>query len=423
MSTTSREPLPPLPGRLAGELGAWIAVALWAGFIFLAIPFARRLESLFGERLGGPRAFLILGVGFVLAGLALAAIRLYRTRAARARSQYAWLMAIAVAFALYATRLRTPVEALHFAEYTILSLLAFGALSHRFRDRGVYLCAVLVCALVGTVDELLQWLTPERYGDLFDVALNVAAAALAQLALWLGIRPSSIDPRCERRTLRLATLLAALQVVLLIGWISATPARLTLWGERLPRLAELARNPSVLAEYGHLYRDPEIGRFRSRFTLDELLRIDRDRGSEVAAILDAYRDPATYDRFLVDFPAGAAPFAHEARVRLFRRNRFLDRLRAASDDELRRELATVAWRENRILERLFPTTLAASVYPLPPRRRSELEALSDPTADYTSPVGVHLITAVSERWLRGALIASLLLLASIHHLLRGDPER
>ncbi|NIO43226.1 MAG: hypothetical protein GTO41_25580, partial [Burkholderiales bacterium] len=48
------------------------------------------------------------------------------------------------------------------------------------------------------------------------------------------------------------------------------------------------KSRSMMAEYGYLYEDDDIGRFRSRFTPDQLEDLDHLRGMELAGILDEY---------------------------------------------------------------------------------------------------------------------------------------
>ena len=183
---------------------AWIAVGGWTALIYVTIPFARQLEGFVGKLLGGADGFLVIGLGTTLAGLGWTAIRLQRTHQIRSRSQVLWLAAVAAAFLGYATRFRAPIEALHYLEYAVLSILVFRALSYRHRDFGIYLCAILICAIVGTIDEIIQWLTPERFGDIADIELNVVSALLVQIAIWKGVAPEAIDRRWDRGTLRTA---------------------------------------------------------------------------------------------------------------------------------------------------------------------------------------------------------------------------
>jgi hypothetical protein len=113
----------------------------------------------------------------------------------------AGLLAVAAAFVAWALHLwlrpgAEPVEAVHLVEYGILGVLAARALRHHAADSGSLLAAGLLVALVGTLDEVIQWLVPNRFFDLRDVVINAGSGALVQIALgWLRLRRS----RCRGR--------------------------------------------------------------------------------------------------------------------------------------------------------------------------------------------------------------------------------
>jgi VanZ family protein len=78
----------------------------------------------------------------------------------------------------------------HVAEYAVLALLVWWAWrksrcnalrSWRWGDAGF---AVMVCALVASVDELHQHFVPTRHGSIWDVLLDASGAAMAMLLLW-----------------------------------------------------------------------------------------------------------------------------------------------------------------------------------------------------------------------------------------------
>jgi VanZ family protein len=53
--------------------------------------------------------------------------------------------------------------------------------------------ALAICVLTGCLDEAIQYLHPQRVGDLADAALNAASAAVAILAL-LCLEPDRPRP-------------------------------------------------------------------------------------------------------------------------------------------------------------------------------------------------------------------------------------
>ena len=88
-----------------------------------------------------------------------------------------------------------PEEAVHFLEYGVLGLLIYRALTHRVKDVSIYFMALMIGAMVGMMDEAIQWVTPKRFWGLNDIWLNFFAVGLTQVAFAKGLRPSIISGR------------------------------------------------------------------------------------------------------------------------------------------------------------------------------------------------------------------------------------
>ena len=375
---------------------SWLLVALWSLFILATVPFARTIQRFVTQR-WGRESFLVFTLGAIVVLTVALAIYLWRSSKRFGGAQVLWLVGVLAVYFLAANRLETPEESLHFLEYGVLGVLVFRALSHTMRDSAIYPAAVLVCTLVGAIDEILQWVTPQRYWEFRDVGLNALSAALAQIAIWKGLRPDYIATGWSVRGVRRLCRLGAVLTILLTLCVLNTPERVERYAARIPALGFLAGNPSVMAEYGFRHDHPEIGSFYSRLTLEELAREDRERAEEVAAILDAYHDHLRYPDFLTDHPASREPFLNEARVHLFRRDRYTWEARqSVGEGEVDRELATIAWREHLVLGHFFPKTLGSSSYRLSRDTRTFLRRHALPEMTYKSAVGQHLITRLSE---------------------------
>jgi hypothetical protein len=380
--------------------------------IFLTVPFARLIQDWVSDHFGRV-AFTYFVVACVVAALLAGIRRVVRQQGRLGVGRSAWLLAVAAAYAGWTIYLGqgSPEEAVHFLEYGALSLLGFRVLSHRCRDQGIHVAATLLCGLVGTADEILQWLIPGRYWDFADVALNASSAALMQTALWRGLPPPFLEKGVARRTLRLIGDLGAAQALLLALCASNTPPRVAWLARQVPLLRFLASSDDMMVEYGYQYADPAIGVFFSRFAPDDLRRADTARGEEAARILDAYRDEARYPEFLERYSPLTDPFVHEARVHLFRRDRFIARAREPAHDlEFQRQHCSVAGRENRILETYFPETLRASSYTLSEETAAFVAAHFDPGMPYESRVSDTLVVRYKEWhfWLLSAVLIAVL---------------
>mgnify|MGYP001825417952 FL=1 len=385
----------------------WLAVALWITVIFTTIPFVRRLREGFVAYL--PAELIAYGVMAVgVASVFAAILVLYRHHARVRSADILWLAAIAAILVLWTIRLMgQPEEAVHFLEYGVLGILLYRAFRVHIRDATVYVAAALAGLVIGTVDEIIQWLVPGRYWDFRDIVLNGGASILIQVAIWrLAPNPGAA---AGRSSFRIIVRLVAAELLLLTLCMAATPQRITSLSARIPWIDSLAAGDDAICEYGRFHRLNETTAFRSRLTLEQLAEIDRERAEEVASLLDASR--REYRQFLRSHPPAADPFAYEARVHLFTRGRRFAQARAAPPgSEFQRELTTAAFRENAILESSFGSTLAASGFAWPAHRRAAVATAQDPSADYVSPVAKHLITRISERALRALMVSALIAL-------------
>lgn len=399
-----------------GSERAALAAAAWTAIIFAFIPLVRPIQRALLRAVdpGWITAAVLLAMGLALAA---AVARLRRRPRPASAFDLAWLVAVAALAAWCAWALRgRPEEAIHLLQFGILAVLLYRAMRPAGPDLAILAAAVLLGALVGTVDEIIQWIVPARFWDLRDVAVNAGACALAAAALWrLDSGPWRPPPASS---IRLALRLAAALVLLLALCLANTPRRVAWYAERVPGLAPLARADNAMAEYGFRHRLAGIGEMKSRLTLYELAEQDRARAAEVATALDRYPD-SRYLQFFRDNSEVADPFLYEARVHLFSREYHRRQLAAAArGSAAAQEHATMAFRQQLLLERVFGATLARSSYRLDPHERQRLKGLDDPRRPFASKTASHLITAISERSLRIALLAGAAVLLALDALVR-----
>jgi len=388
-------------------LTRWLAVVLWITVIYTTIPVVRRLREAFVAH--WPAELIGYGVMAVVVGLTAAGILVLRRRHRRLEPRDAlWLLGVAAILLLWTRHLMgQPEEAVHFLEYGVLGVLLYRALRIRVQDATVFFAAALVGILVGTVDEVIQWLVPDRYWDYRDILLNGGASVLIQIAIW-RLAPRSAAP-ISFSSLRILCRLAAAELLLLSVCLAATPQRIAQVSRHFHHVVVPKVANDVISEYGYLHRLDDSTLFRSRLSLDALAREDATRASEVAAILDASR--RTYGGWVHSYPVVDDPFTYEARVHLFARDRHLVQARKLTPQSPDyRDSMTTAVRENQILERFFGATLGHSAYVWPPHKRVAFEEAHDAEAEFVSDVALHLITWVSEKTLRALMISALVAL-------------
>lgn len=400
----------------------WVTVIAWIALIYITIPFIRVLQGWFTARWDRELiGYAVVGVLVITTAAVLLSLRSFAPRPSPAT--VVWLVVIAAVYTWWAVSLwRVPEEAVHLLEYGVLGVLLYRALRPRIPDVTVYLAACLIGVLVGTVDEVIQWITPRRFFDFRDIFLNGGSCALALVAVWRieGPGPRPVSTRSIRTSVRLAIAVVATYTLVL----AVTPTRVQRWAARFPGLFFLQSPDNEMAEYGHLHEIPGVGRLKSRFTIAELQAEDAARAGEVAAILDRYPD-ARYGRFLKDYPPQVDPFAHEARVHISSRDHHLGRLAEYPEgsQEFRRH-ASIALRQQQILERFFGKTLRSSSYDLPKAKIETLQEQLLPGFLWSSWTSRHLITWISENTLRILLLGTLAVLIATDVILgRRDGTR
>ncbi len=394
---------------------SWLYVVLWTLVIFVTIPLARAIQQYVYQEWNRDiftyAVLLTVGVSLV------AAIIYVRRNRLSSRSSYLWLIAVSGILIFYTIDLgkRSPEEAVHFVQYGVLGMLVYRALTHHLQDASIYFAAAIVCGIFGTVDEFIQWLTPRRVWGLKDIWLNFFASVSVLTGIAKGLQPRYIDRKFSPANLRILCYLAITALSILGASLLVTPPRVAWVAERISWLGFLKYHDSVVLEYGYLYEDPEIGVFRSRFAPGKLKQMDRERAAEAANILDRYQDEHTYPAFLSLYSPITDPFVHEARVHLFRRDRYYNTAMNYENqlDEYARRL-TIAWRENMIMEKYFSNTLQLSNYIWSDAKKALVQAHHRPNEVYDSWVSRGLFTQVREWQVVSFFIVLILVLCVIY---------
>ena len=400
-------------GQVSREKGqaflAWLWVGLCALTIFLVVPFARAIQKFTAARFGEPFFIVLLLVAVAAAFFAALYVLIVRLKIRRL-SQYLWLaFFVALYFYIGLSRIRNPVQGAHYLEYGLLGYLLFRAWRFSIPDPAAYFAAFLSATLIGILDEVIQWIVPGRFWDLPDVGMNAFAAGLVLLALGAGLRPKLASARIAPRSMRIASIHLAVDLVVLGLCLSNTPARLEVLAAKLPFLAPLERQ-EPMRETILKHQDPEIGTFYSRLTLVWLQKTDREQAAVYGQFLADWKD-RDYGQFLILYSTLDYPFLHEMRVHLFRRDKRLAAGRNAAGLGTKRKEYFIAWKENRILEKYFGETLRRSPYLWDEQTAAEAAGRIDKSAPYDSPVSKSVFTWLKEGPLWAAIALVLALLA------------
>jgi hypothetical protein len=226
---------------------------------------------------------------------------------------------IAVAYSAWNTTAsaeRNAVERFHFLQYGAITFLFYRAW-RPLDDAGVIVLPILAGLIVSAAEEWLQWFIPNRVGEINDLLLNLVAIVCG-LLFSLGVHPAGglrrvSAPDTKRRVATLA--IAALAAVALFIHV---------------------------VHLGYVVKDAEIGRFTTRFPVERLAELQKERAA----------------RWAVSPPPTRL-------VRLSREDQFLsegmEHVRERNELWASGDIRS-AWLENRILEKYYAPVLHAPTH-------------------------------------------------------------
>ncbi len=119
--------------------------------------------------------------------LSLVLVHIISNRERYSVSQYLWFAFISCLYGLAIYIIDVPEEQVHFIEYGILSGLIYIALSHNIHNISIYFLCAFIVFIFSAVDEVIQWILPNRIFDIRDILINGIAGILVQLLIAMVI--------------------------------------------------------------------------------------------------------------------------------------------------------------------------------------------------------------------------------------------
>jgi len=155
-------------------------LALYIALIFASIPFIWRLEVYLRAR-----HLLMLSVYIALA-LYIAVLVVIMIRYAERRWLAAAVLAVyTVVYTLIIIQVRGFDKKIHFIEYGILAFLFYDVFRVRMPRPAAHAATLAAVVAVGWVDEVIQSMVPHRSYDLGDFMINIYAALLMLLLVFI----------------------------------------------------------------------------------------------------------------------------------------------------------------------------------------------------------------------------------------------
>ncbi len=391
----------------AWDWSSWLPVVLCSVIIFATIPVARSLQKLVYNTVGR-EFFTYFVVATVISGSAvLLYFLIFRLKVTRT-SQYIWIL-ICTGLYLYSTLQldKHPEEAVHFLQYGILSYFIFRALGRKIRDTTVYISALFFVSFIGTMDEFIQWMIPQRVWAFSDIGLNVFAGGVCLLGIWKGISPDMINKPVSKFSVRMLAWIITANLLFIGLCLSNTPevvGRYTAVADALSWL----RDEESMTEFGFMHTDKEIGILYSRFMIEELKDADINKGGYYGETLKSDIERGMdHDDLITAHPLYMDKFLYEFLIHLARReNNLLKTIENDNTDKSRP--AFIALKENLILQRYFGNTLDHSGLQITDEIYLELKELSSSwREDYSSNARARLITSFSLQTVRTVITLAL----------------
>lgn len=154
---------------------------VWTAAVVVAIYSTLGVTGALAGQVGGD----LLGAMLFVAGMVLVAgtIALQALRTRPGGAELGVALGVIAAYLMVFVRVSSPVERSHLIEYGVVAAFAYEALLERARQgRRVVrpgLLAILLTALLGSLDELIQAVLPSRVFDPVDMLFNTVAAAMS----------------------------------------------------------------------------------------------------------------------------------------------------------------------------------------------------------------------------------------------------
>ncbi|MBU3958904.1 MAG: VanZ family protein [Candidatus Omnitrophica bacterium] len=165
----------------------WTIITLYILFTYASLGVMPAIWSRLNAFLGG-RGVIAQYIIYSLVGISVFMYILFFKKEKSITRYFLFLLFIGIFFIMVKFE-KNPGEKIHMAQYGLLGVLLYNALkieSGSF-SKNLYLLGSFICLVVGAVDEVIQWILPNRFFTWHDVFINGASGIIALLVIRFNI--------------------------------------------------------------------------------------------------------------------------------------------------------------------------------------------------------------------------------------------
>src|SRR3989338_5539931 len=170
----------------------WILLIIYTLLILITLPLMPSLLKIYYKNLSFPLSsvcYIISSIAFLaIIGYLAFIMKDYRI------SVYVWFFILSFVYALLIFRQKLPAEKFHFFEYGLFSYFSHNAveknniITRLLKFKNSYLIAFILILVISSIDEFIQYLLPNRVGELSDVFLNIISGMMGLMIIGLVLR-------------------------------------------------------------------------------------------------------------------------------------------------------------------------------------------------------------------------------------------
>ena len=159
----------------------WTHAIIWLAIIYATLPIARPISEFLKKVIpfGFSVNILLIVVFLSVFGFSIRKVKI------KLFSTYLVLALIAIIGIMFINKIEIPEERIHFIQYGFLAFLIHRALILDTKNARAYFIAFILTAVLGWLDEGIQYLLPDRYYDTRDVVFNALGGILGLVVTFI----------------------------------------------------------------------------------------------------------------------------------------------------------------------------------------------------------------------------------------------